>query len=90
MKIYLVLAHYDYENTTVLKAFKSETEADVFTKSCTDYKFITPEPDFPGDFTDDIANEKYKKEETKWRGNHPAGEHESFADSYYTQEIELE
>ena len=87
-KVYLVMADYDYEESTVVCAFAASSDAALFVSRCNAHN--EAKPSFPYIIEDtpenDAALETHWAAYTKWEIDHPAGNN-SGADRFSVREL---
>lgn len=86
MKVYLVLAHYAYEGSSVFKAFASQVDANAFAEKARKHSEARPVP--PEDLNDHAAWDLFDKIEEEWRRKMP--DLPGFADDFLVFEIEVQ
>lgn len=88
--VYLVMADYDYEGSTVVCAFAARADAALFVSRCNAHNDAKPSaPDTIEDTPEnDAAFETHWAAYTKWESDHPAGNN-SGADRFSVRELDI-
>ena len=78
-RIYLVMATWDYHDSSNVRAFADKGRADAFCDKCVTHH--AKRPWAPPQATD-AEFEKWKAKDARWEKQHPAGEGMTTADSF--------
>lgn len=85
--VYVVVAGVEYEGSTPVRAFLSESQAKAFQGHC--YAYLRNQPLYE-DTGDDAVFEEACQRHSEWRKNHPAGQENASSDYFSVLEIPLE
>lgn len=88
--VFLVVANYDYQGSSAVRAFLDKKAAEAFAALCHEYGQKKPEaPPVEDTPENDAEHETWLGKDEEWRKGHPAGEDHSSADSFLVMEIPL-
>ena len=85
--IYAVEARTDYEGGDVVRCYSDKRKAEKFRVACEQYHNTRPAS--PGVLAPDNEHDAWWADLEKWKKKHPAGETNSYCDSFALYPLEL-